>query len=315
MRKKIALLALALLIGCGKSESSGDDDKPRRLSSKDEKSTLGDDVLIETHEKASIAWSVTSDGAVSAQVKTPDGQPVTEKVEGTIRWKSATGEAKSASLVSDPKKGVLVAQGPRLEADLTELEYTVTKDGAPLTGTLHLPPGGTAAIVADAKVSASVTVAADAKGPHGGVIQVVGDDRVEVVSEEGGEEVRVYVLNEKLEPVEVGDRTITIAVVSERGPEVVVLTPIEGKVYFVGKWRVVGEPARVTVVVRRPGRVRVAIIGWRPGVVLIVGRSAPRIKVRVKAWGGANVKIKEGGPGGLKIDIKEHKGKTKIKFK
>ncbi len=312
------LAGVLLLSACGKSDHA-EDDKPKRTSGKsgtESPQPLGDEALVEGYDDASIAWIVTSEGQVTAQVRNKDGQPVTEKVEGTLRWKSASGD-KTASLVSDPKKGVLTAQGPRLEADLTAVDYTLTKDGQPMSGTLHLPPGGTAAVVEDGRTAASITVAADAKGPHGGTIQVVGDDRVEVVSDDAGDEVRVYLLDEKLEPVEVGERTVTIAVVSEKGPEVIVLTPVEGRVYFVGKWKVVGDPARVTIVVRRAGKVGVAVVGWRPGLVLRVGKGAPRVKIKVKGWGPTvDVKIKgKEGPGGLKIDIKEHKGKTKLKIK
>lgn len=320
----LVLAALLSVSACGKSESS-EEDPPKKSSSKSgsaktataSAASMGDDIVLENHEKAAVAWSVAADGAVMAQVRTLDGQPITEKVDGSIQWKVGN-DVKSASLVSDPKKGVLVAQGPRLDADLTELTYKVTLEGAPLDGALHLPPGGTAQLVADGKATAKVTLAEGARGPHGGIIQVVGEDRVEIVSAEGAEDVRVYVLNEKLEVVELEDRTLTIAVVGDKGPEVIVLTPSEEKLYFVGKWKVVSEPSRITVVVKRPGKVHVAIVGWRPGVVLVVGKSAPKVKVKTKVYVGigADVKIKEkGGPGGVKIDIKEHKGKTKIKIK
>jgi hypothetical protein len=114
----------------------------------------------------------------------------------------------------------------------------------------------------------------------------------------------------------VGSRKITIAVGGPK-PEVIVLTGAPDVYYCVGHWHVVGEPPRVTVVVRNGPKVHVAIVGYRPGIKMKVA-GGPKVKVKVTGvgWGGPNVKVKVGGPM-VKIDIKDHgpKGKVKVKFK
>jgi hypothetical protein len=105
-----------------------------------------------------------------------------------------------------------------------------------------------------------------------------------------------------------------------------VLTPAPDGVYFIGHWRVVGDPPRLTVCVKRPGRVRVAIVGWHPGVKIHVG-GGPKVKVKVKGgvvFGGPKVDVKVNG-GGPKVMVKgggggpamvkvNPKGKVKIKL-
>src|SRR5258708_831474 len=88
-----------------------------------------------------------------------------------------------------------------------------SRQKTPWARTLHLPPGGTAELVAGAKAAAQVNVDAKA-GPHGGVIQVVGNERFEVVANESTGEARVYLLDPDLKVVAIGDRKITLGVVA-----------------------------------------------------------------------------------------------------
>ena len=193
--------------------------------------------------------------------------------------------------------GMLVASGPSLTADLTEVDYTVAAaapaatPGAlppppppPLSGTLYVPPGGTAALVADenATIDAGIdmTTATGKPGPHGGVVQVVGGDPLEIAATKDGT-VRVYVLSPELaRPVAVGDRKITLGVVAER-PETVALVPDASLHFFVGHWHVHGDPLGITVHMNVGGRAHVAIVGHRPGAAVVVGVGAPVVRVAV----------------------------------
>ncbi len=301
-------IAIAVAIpGCRRSGAAGVDDAA---------------ALVESSAAGSIHWDVEPDGQVRATVKTPDGKTLAEDVSGTIEWKAAAG-TKTVVLTQDHKSGALLAAGPKLDADLTELDYTVAAADKPLSGTLFLPRGGTPELAAAAKATPAVNVAEGKKGPHGGPLQVVGKDRLEIVASRNGE-VRVYVLDENLQPLSVGARTVRLGV-GGGAPEVVALTAAASGLYLVGHWKVSGEPARITLEERDGDDVRVVIVGHKPGTPLIVvtGAAAPPVVAvvvveefdRDREWGdddkdhgdhgegpGPKV-IVHGGKGG-KLDIK-----------
>lgn len=304
-------LMLALSLGCGKNKDEGS--RGEVPSEKSEKSAAAAS-LVEVFERGSVAWNVDASGQVLARVQHTDDGDISKDSKGTIEWTEA-GEVKSAALKYDSDKAALVAQGPALQADLTEIRYTLVTQGEPVSGALHVPADGSGAIVADTKASAKVSVEGVA-APHGGVIQVVGEDRMEIVADDDSDEVRVYLYDASWKPVVFVDHKITIAVGGAK-PEVIVLAPGPGSLYFVGAWHVVGEPSRVTICVKRAGKSHVAIVGYRPGVKLVVA-GGPKVKVKVKGVGwGPSVKVKGSGGPVVKIDIKEHgpKGKLKVKFK
>lgn len=238
------------------------------------------DAVVEEHDEGSVAMQIGADGQVRAVVTATAGAQIKENVSGSLVYKLQGGETKTVPLALEPKTGVLVAAGPKLEADLTEVNYTVQVSGKPWSGVMHVPVGGTAALVATAKTSVDVKVDAQAVGPHGGTIQVVGDDRLEMVGDEGGE-VRVYVLDADLRPrTTIEGRTLRVGFIAER-PEVVAFAPATGGAYFVGRFgtRAVVDPLRVTVSLGTGGIVRSAIWGFRPGIRVI----APTARVRIAA--------------------------------
>ena len=95
----------------------------------------------------------------------------------------------------------LTATIPALGAELTTIAYSLKVGDATWDGALHVPPGGTK----DLLDVPAVTVAAGTKGPHGGAVEVVGDQRIEMVVDDKSGEVRVYMLDENLQPIPVGD--------------------------------------------------------------------------------------------------------------
>lgn len=262
---------VACLAGCGGGCSKAGDAT---------NGLAADSALVEVLESGTVAWRVGGDGKIAAEVTDKDGKPVTKDATGTVTW-SGAGEPGSAKLAYDGDAKALVAAGPPLKADVTELKYEIAAPSGALTGVLHVPVGGTAALVADAK--ASEKVAAPATGPNGGVVQVVGDDRVEIVSDDDADEVRVYVLDADGKPTAVGARTVTLGV-SGAANDVVVLTPSPDGQYLTGKWKTNADPARITVALRKEGRVHVAIVGWKPGTKLVVA-GAPKIKVKKHGLG------------------------------
>jgi hypothetical protein len=238
------------------------------------------ETIVEEHDGGSVAWNIGADGRVKALVKGPESKPIRDDVSASMVWR-AGGETKEVPLALDAKTGLFVAAGPRLEADLTEFDYTVTVSGKPWKGVLHVPVGGTAALVAGAKAAAEITVPEGKLGPHGGVIQVVGKDRVELVADEVSGEVRAYVLDADFNAVAVGDRQISLGVVAD-APVLIALAPAEAGAYFVGKWALAADPLKLTIAMKSAGQTSCALVGYRPGARVVVGARAPRIKVRVK---------------------------------
>jgi hypothetical protein len=197
---------------------------------------------------------------------------MTENVSGTMQWKAG---ANPTSVVLSPDKpsGVLVAAGPKLDAELTQVDYTVSVQGTPMSGTLFLPRGGTSELVG-ATTATPPTLSPDGKkGPHGGPIEVVGTDRLEIVANRRGE-VRVYVLDGDLQPVGVGARTIRVGV-GGASPELVVLSPAPSGTYLVGHWKASSQPARITLEERDGDRVFVAVVGHKPGASFVVRGAQP----------------------------------------
>ncbi len=317
VRAWFSILSLSLCaasIGCSKKDKQSDEGREGSL----EKAASAS--FVEQFERGSVAWNVNANGQVLARIQDDGGKDISKDVQGTISW-SEGNDTRTAPLEWDTKQEALVAKGPALQADLTEIRYTLISEGEPVAGALHVPAEGTAELNADAEASAKISVEG-AVPPHGGVIQVVGDDRLEIVADDDSDEVRVYLLDATWKPVVVGSAKITIAV-GGAAPEVIVLTPAPDGVFFVGHWHVVGDPPRLTLCVKRPGRVRVAIVGWHPGVKIHVG-GGPKVKVKVKGgvvFGGPKIDVKGGGPkvmvkgGGGPAMVKVNpKGKVKIKF-
>jgi hypothetical protein len=281
------------------------------------------DALIETFENGTVAWSIGGDGRVTAIVRDRDGLPIAEGTKGAISWTEGD-QIRRADLTWNAESGAFVAAGPLPTAELTEIRYELHAAGTPVAGALHVPAGGTEAFLATANVEARAQIELP-KAPHGGVVQVVGEDLIEIVADDATGELRVYVLDLDGQVVAPGDRAIMIAV-GGNAPEIVVLAPSSDALFFVGRLRIAVEPPRLTVVVRRAASARVAIVGWRPGVKLVAA-GGPRIKIRVKGtgWGAPNVAghvagngkakakidVKAKGPAFVKVDVKEKGGSAK----
>ncbi|UQA55677.1 hypothetical protein [Polyangium aurulentum] len=258
---------------------------------------LGAEALVEEHDEGNVAWRIDSDGQVKAAVTATAGGRVNKDIGGTLVYKVPSGEPKTVPLVLDAKTGLLVAAGPKLEADLTEVNYTVTVSGKPWSGVLHVPVGGTAAIVTSAKATAEVKL--PEKGPHGGTLQIVGEDRLEMVSDPGGE-VRVYVLDADLKPRIRTSGSIRLGFVGTRA-ETLVLAPATAGAYFVGRVGGVFDPFKITVSATFGTRTHVALWGYRPGIRVIASPvRAPRIAVRVNTF------VETDDDVNIKVKYKEH---------
>ncbi|AKU93582.1 hypothetical protein AKJ09_00246 [Labilithrix luteola] len=237
--------------------------------------------MVEVLANGMIAWRVGADGKIVAEVEDKDGKPISKDAQGTVTWKTDSGEPASAKLAYDDGTKALVATGPAPKADITELKYEITGKSGPLTGVLQVPVGGTSALVSNAK--ASTDAGSDAPGPNGGIVQVVGNDRIEIVADDESDEVRVYVLDAQGKVTPAGSRKITLGVDAD-SPEVIVLVPSSDGQYLTGKWKAKTDPSRITVVVHQGSETRVALVGWKPGTKLVV-LGGPRWKVKKHGLG------------------------------
>lgn len=275
----LSLAAVAALPACSKTEAKAEAEVTAE-------NIAAEDAITEQHEAATVTWAVAPEGKVKARFKSPDGAPLDNDVTGTVLVKPARkgAEPVTAKLVFDAKAGVHTADIPKLEDDLTEVTYDVQVKGKPLKSTLYVPKGGTHELVATAKVSAEAKIPEGKKGPNGGVLQVAGDDLIEIVADSKTGESRVYVLDDDLKPIPVGKRKVKIAVVANT-PEYVELDPEPKGLYFTGKLVVKTNPHKLTVVLypeNTPTPV-VVLCGWHPGAVVVVGPSAPVVGLFVVA--------------------------------
>lgn len=269
-------LALALASACGNSENSVTAGAEAEMTAS---ADLGAEAFVEEHDEGSVAWRIDSDGQVKAAVSASAGARIKENVGGTLVYKVESGEPKTVPLVLDAKTGLLIAAGPKLEADLTEVSYTLTVSGKPWSGVIHVPVGGTTALVASAKATAEVKLPDETVGPHGGSIQVVGNERLEMVADADTGVTRVYVLDVDLKPVKVETRTLRMGFVAKT-TTFVNFAPEPSGFYFTARLgAAVLNPLRVTASLRVGGVTHAAIWGYRPGVRIY----APTVVAKIEA--------------------------------
>jgi hypothetical protein len=242
------------------------------------------DAIAQQGPSGTSAWIIQPDGAVKATLETPDGKRVAQPVTGQIAFAPPNGAPTSVPVQYDPKTGVLTATGPKLDADITPVSYTLTVGATPWNGSIDIPKGGTHDLVDTGRLQASI--APSTVGPNGGVVRVVGPDRIELVASKHSGDVRGYVLDEDNHPVDPGDRKITVAIEGER-PELLVLAPEPHAHFVVGHLRARVDPPYLTVAVNVRGTSHACLVGWMPGSVVVVGPEAPRIHLlAVEAWPG-----------------------------
>jgi hypothetical protein len=270
--------------------------------------TLGPDALLVKSGNTTLGWSIDPSDRVRVAMAPPEpGKPLpslSEASTGTLVYRGPDGTAKTVPMTVED--GILVASGPPLSADLTEVDYTIAPGAPvpiahaalvdlsppllppppppPIHGTLYVPPGGTAPLVAagagPTEPGIEVRAGMSKPGPHGGVVQIVDGDPLEIAATKEGT-VRAYLLSPDLaRPAPVGDRKITLGVVAD-SPETVVLVPDPSLHFFVGHWHLHADPVGITVYENVGGRPHVAIVGYRPGTAVVVGVGAPVVRVAV----------------------------------
>jgi hypothetical protein len=285
------------------SAAKKDDADPKKAADPKENKAIERDstALVQEVPFGSIGWTIEADGVVKADARDKAGAPIKEGLQASVEGADGT------AVPLQPIEGSTLwgATVPAFQADLTPIHYAVQlappdapePTEPPATGVFYVPAGGTkvllapptATITAVAPAPAGAEVVADVKGPHGGVVQLVGPDRVELVSDQDSGEVRAYVLDAELKPIVVGERRLTLGVVADH-PEVVGFEVAPGGAYFVAGWGIKADPLNLTLALRIGPAVHVGIVGWRPGVRFVAVRPAPW-HVRVKTGWGPPAKV------------------------
>ena len=277
-----ALGAAAALTACGGDASNG-----ATASAELAKATALTAATLEGHGALTeqigsylVSWLVEPDGHVAVGLRTSDGQPITEGVEGELSLAdpSGSGLPQKRALVQEGE--VMQADFGALPADLVELRYALVVKGEPVTGVLDVPRGGTPELAEAARAEKEAAPEGPRIGPHGGTLQVVGPDTIEIVAAKTTGEVRVYVLDAKLQPTTVGTRKVRLALAGEQ-PTVVVLAPAADGAYLSAKLDVNIAPVKTTVVVENGPKVYVALCGHRHGDVFLVDHHHPRFGIFV----------------------------------
>ncbi len=302
-----ALASVAALPACSKkSEASKDTEVTAE-------NIASDDAITEQYEPATVTWAVKPDGRVQARIKAPDGEPI-DNATGTITVKPTTKDAApvKAKLAFDAKAGLYTADIPKLEADLTEVSYDLDVKGKPVKGAMHLPKGGTRELVATAKVTAEIKVPEGKKGPNGGIIQVAGDDLLEIVADEKSGETRVYILDDDFKPMPVGKHKVKLGVVAG-SPEAVELSAEPKGMFFTGKLKIKSNPSKLTVVFYDEDEIEpvVVLCHWHPGTVIVVGGGPVVVMPLFVAVAWTPVVVVGAPP----VIVVGHKGKGKGKWK
>lgn len=307
----LTLTTIAILPACGKKPA------PAPEIGAATESGEAEGTITEQQPAATVTWLVTPDGLVKARIKAADGTPIDKGITGTVTAKPLKKVERpvTVKLEADASKpGMYLAALPPLEADLTDVTYAIDVSGAPLTGTLQLPRGGTTQLAATAKKVADVKLPAGKKGPNGGIIQVAGNDVLEIVADKTTGQVRIYVLDDDFKPVAVGKRKVKLGVVA--GSSEVVDLQVEPKgLFFTGKLVGKADPVKLTVVLyqeEEPEPV-VVLCGWTPTTVIVVGPGAPVVGLFVAVNWAPVVVVDQGGPSFV-IVTGHGKGKGKGHF-
>ncbi len=211
-----------------------------------------------------LHWNVGQDGETKLVVKNPSGAIAKGNVTGQLTFNGKDGQrTKTVPLAMDEKTGVLKADGPPLDDEVTEVRYALLVDGKPWTGTLHVPKSGTQGLVKSATESDSSRQA----GPHGGDVQLIGEQRYEVVADSKSGQVRVYLVD----AASPKPKTIKLAVDSDPPRQVELVYDDDG--YYVAEVDSQRLPRKLTLVVVDPGeRTHVVLVGYHPGVIYVVDR-------------------------------------------
>jgi hypothetical protein len=305
--KRLLHLGYVLSLGAALSTSAPGCSKDKEAAAAE--AVSAENAVTERNGDVEATWGITPDGQVTALVRDKDGLPVTSGISGSVTVRPQGGGAPVVVPLAAQGNGLVTAQIPKLSQDLTEVGYEVQAGSASATGTMHVPRGGTRELVESAtEAAAAGYTSTDQKGPNGGVVQVVGDDLVEVVGDKNSGTVRMYFLDDDLKVIPIGKRRAKLAMVGA-SPAVIDVDPDPSGMYLTGKAAASVQPVKATVAVIDGDEVDVAICGYVPGGVVVIGPDVPVLGVFVVVGWAPVVVVQPG------VVVMKGKGKGKGKGK
>ena len=211
-----------------------------------------------------LHWNVSGDGLAQLVVKNDAGAVQKGNVTGQLTFVTEDGKkTQTVPLALDDKDGVLRAEGPNLDAQVTEVRYALLLDGKPWTGALYVPKEGTKGLAEAAKDDPKPE---QAKGSHGGEVHVIDGQRYEVVADGDSGDVRVYLIESSKKP-----KKLKLALDTDPPKQVELTLHAEG--YYVASVDVEKLPRKTTlIVVDDHDHAHVVVVGYRPGVVVMIDR-------------------------------------------
>ncbi len=246
-------LALALVLAAAGCSEAKAEELVASASTFAEKSALG-----------TLHWNVSPDGLARLVVKNDAGVIEKANVTGQLTFVTEDGKKKQTVPLSlDEKVGVLRAEGPKLDEQVTEVRYALLLHGKPWSGALHVPKEGTEGLAEAAKENPRPE---QAKGSHGGEVHVIDGQRYELVADGDSGDVRVYLIDGSKRP-----KKLKLALDTDPPKQVELTAHAEG--YYVASVDVAKLPRKTTlIVVDDDDDAHVVVVGYRPGVVVIVDR-------------------------------------------
>ncbi|MBK6512551.1 MAG: hypothetical protein IPM79_23090 [Polyangiaceae bacterium] len=252
----------------------------------DVKSLVGADPLftneeafVERYDDGSVVFLVDPSGSTKVAVAGADGKPAADRSVKLFIEEAPEKETEIA-LEHQPDKRLYVGAVPELTATLTPVRYEISGGASPWKGILHLPPGGTKELKLTAKVAADAH-AEPLEGPHGGRIERIGEDDVEILIDPDSGETRAWIIVEG-RVVPPGERTISfyfdrhhIETYPDQNDSFYAKATFSADFSF-------SLTRKVSVVLGSGGRVHTHLFGFRPHVYFYAAR--PCIDVRVVGW-------------------------------
>jgi hypothetical protein len=262
--------------------------------------------VVQTVPFGTVGWSLDNNGGVKADVRDANGQPIADNIAGTVQGP----DGKVVPLEAVNGSTQYGANMPQFTADLTPINYALQMGSQLANGTFFVPAGGTT-VLADAPAAAASAVAAvsaaanaatvaptapataatapansesfNSVGPNGGVVQVIGTEPYEIVSDQQTGEVRAYLLGHDRKPLPIGTRKITLGVIADH-PEIVTLEPVEGANYAAATWGIKANPTHITISVRDGRMFHAGIVGWRPQAHHVAIKVEPIMIIAKRTW-------------------------------
>jgi hypothetical protein len=280
-----------------------------------------DSAVVEGFDDGSAAFAIAPDGSTKVALADADGKPITDRKMKMTYSIDESDKTVEVPLRYDDDHHYLVANGPELALNVTPVRYDISGGAKSWTGVLHLPAGGTKALNVSAQLAASVH-AKPIVGPHGGRVERVGDDDVEVLLDSESGEARAWIVadGKVVTPKERSFSLVLDAREVELFPDL--NDSFYAKVSFDASFSFTAVH-KVSCVLTHGSVMSTLVFGFRPHVYLVAAR--PSLDVVVVGWtkekkvkwdknpnepglGWAAGKEKHGGGGSAGVSVDVHVG-------